>query len=324
MDLSNYRDNKFLYTIISREAFLLYKQLLWTMGAVMNLLMLADLKVSTGHTLDFKSSVLETIYGVLNFIMFSFSTFVFIIWMKYRYSQHHKEKMVKWRIKYPRKNPDTLGSKIDISVFESFLNIKVVSSLLTHIVVSAIEIPFRAKWLSAFHLFTIVNINNTARSVILAIFKHINQIVMTLILMIIFIFIFTVIQMTFIDESYWKYPEVKCARLYECFSYVFNLGIRWSQGIGYHFIVTNYANDHKYWYKWLYEVIFYVIINRVLMLVIFGIIVSTFGQLRGIAQKRKNDRINVCFVCGLNRETFALHGKDFDAHIEQEHDPWMY
>lgn len=130
--------------------------------------------------------------------------------------------------------------------------------------------------------------------------------------------------MTFIDESYWKYSEVKCQRLYDCFSYVFNLGIRWSQGIGYHFIVTNYEHDSKYWYKWLYEVIFYVIINRVLMLVIFGIIVSTFGQLRAIAQKRKNDQRNVCFVCGLNRETFALHGQDFDYHLEVQHDPWMY
>ena len=80
------------------------------------------------------------------------------------------------------------------------------------------------------------------------------------------------------DESYWKSQKVQCEKVYECFSYVLSLGMRWSQGIGSHLIVTKYTTDRFYVGKLIYEMLFYVFINRVLILVVFGIIVSTFGQ----------------------------------------------
>jgi len=34
--------------------------------------------------------------------------------------------------------------------------------------------------------------------------------------------------------------------------------------------------------------------------------------------------LNNCFVCGRNRSDFSKKSKNFDDHIEKEHDPWYY
>jgi hypothetical protein len=37
-----------------------------------------------------------------------------------------------------------------------------------------------------------------------------------------------------------------------------------------------------------------------------------------------NDTKNNCFVCGNTRQDFSKLGRNFDIHIESEHDPWKY
>jgi len=58
--------------------------------------------------------------------------------------------------------------------------------------------------------------------------------------------------------------------------------------------------------------------------VFFGIIVDTFGELRGKRKDKLVDMSEFCFVCGIDRQTFERHGNGFDIHVSKEHNIWHY
>jgi len=56
----------------------------------------------------------------------------------------------------------------------------------------------------------------------------------------------------------------------------------------------------------------------------FGIIIDTFGELRGAENERIADENSVCFICGLDRATFDRNGVSFSQHIRRDHNLWHY
>ena len=58
--------------------------------------------------------------------------------------------------------------------------------------------------------------------------------------------------------------------------------------------------------------------------IINGIIVDTFQALREEANAQYETKMNVCFICSLNRSVFERRGIDFDFHKEIEHNCLSY
>ena len=62
-----------------------------------------------------------------------------------------------------------------------------------------------------------------------------------------------------------------------------------------------------------------------LLNIIFGIVIDTFAQQRDLQKQIKDDIDNVCFVCGIDRNTFdRKHPIGFEHHIRFEHNLWHY
>ena len=63
----------------------------------------------------------------------------------------------------------------------------------------------------------------------------------------------------------------------------------------------------------------------ILLNVIFGIIIDTFAELREKSGQQSEDMKNVCFICGLNRQTLDRDTEGgFDAHSMEDHEVWNY
>ena len=56
------------------------------------------------------------------------------------------------------------------------------------------------------------------------------------------------------------------------------------------------------------------IVVTVLLNVIFGIIIDTFGELRGERAAKKSNMENTCFICSVDRFTFETKGGGFERH----------
>ena len=60
---------------------------------------------------------------------------------------------------------------------------------------------------------------------------------------------------------------------------------------------------------------------------IFGIIIDTFGELRGLQASKLHNMRNTCFICGIDRFAFETRGaadSGFERHIKDDHNMWNY
>lgn len=81
-----------------------------------------------------------------------------------------------------------------------------------------------------------------------------------------------------------------------------------------------------------YHFLFFVIIVTIQLNMIFGIIIDTFGELRGKQAAKLYNMRNTCFICGIDRFSFETRGVTtgveqgggFERHIRDDHNIWAY
>jgi len=69
----------------------------------------------------------------------------------------------------------------------------------------------------------------------------------------------------------------------------------------------------------VFNFIYILLINMFITAIISGIIIDTFGELRGNADAIEEDNYNSCLICSLSREDFDRVGLSFEKHIKEEH-----
>jgi inositol 1,4,5-triphosphate receptor type 1/inositol 1,4,5-triphosphate receptor type 3 len=57
---------------------------------------------------------------------------------------------------------------------------------------------------------------------------------------------------------------------------------------------------------------------------IFGIIIEAFGDLRQKEQQINKDKKEICFICGVDKDTLEKKGEKLDVHREKVHNIWTY
>ena len=65
-----------------------------------------------------------------------------------------------------------------------------------------------------------------------------------------------------------------------------------------------YSDNSEFTARIVYDVAFFVFISVLLLNIIFGIIIDTFGNLREIQAEDLRLRRSFCFICGLPKEDF--------------------
>jgi len=88
-------------------------------------------------------------------------------------------------------------------------------------------------------------------------------------------------------------------------------------------IFNEYATDTQAG-KYIFDISYQILIIIIMVAIITGIIIDTFGELRGTKADIESDESNVCFVCSLKRDQFERQGRKFSDHIELEHNRWNY
>lgn len=58
--------------------------------------------------------------------------------------------------------------------------------------------------------------------------------------------------------------------------------------------------------------------------IIAGTIIDTFATLREDEKAKKEDMLNVCFICGYDRESYEKKHGGFDSHRNEDHNIWNY
>ena len=178
------------------------------------------------------------------------------------------------------------------------------------------------------HLLLIINIESTSKLVYMAAVHKFPQIIMTFVFGIIQIYCFSILVM-YDYSRYWNYEELgdniePCKKLWTCFLYTLNEGLRQGGGIG-DMLNQVDMNNHSFMIaQIIFEIGFFICIQIFILNIILGIIIDAFTEIRTEEESRNYDMENICFVCGNHRSNFVKEGLDFQNHTECEHHIWNY
>lgn len=93
--------------------------------------------------------------------------------------------------------------------------------------------------------------------------------------------------------------ESTCSSMVHCFLTVFSLGPRSSGSIGDTMTRVSYRGDEisHYYLRWLTDMGIFYMLNIIIMNLIFGVIISTFAELRDKKSEIDENIENVCTIC---------------------------
>ena len=109
---------------------------------------------------------------------------------------------------------------------------------------------------------------------------------------------------------------------------LFNQGLRMGGGIGDYLgggDPPSITEEHATWMqRTFFDLVFFLVVTVILLNVVFGIIIDTFGDLRDQKKDKDENKVTMCFVCGLEQRELKAGGVSWAKHIGEQHHMWNY
>ena len=296
--------------------------LLFFITLLINMIFLINLTIKDNE-LFFPLS-LSYIIKFLNLIQILFCSAIIYIWHEDKHLIYYNAFIVK------NNNPEdfTLLTKLRYYFYDSLIDKNEINSFLFVLILSILSIIYyNSYYLIGFQLASVINLNKYLRNVLSVLKKRFQQILQTLILLLILIYMYSLIGFFFFNEEYEdsELKENQCQELIQCYLTHISYGIRSGGGIGEHLPRHYFGRENnREYYRMIFDLMWYFFVNLLMLNVILGVIVDTFKEMRQENDSQEYDKENVCFVCGINRNQARSLGLDFYEHINKDHDIWNY
>ncbi|KAF2982972.1 hypothetical protein EK904_010509 [Melospiza melodia maxima] len=175
-------------------------------------------------------------------------------------------------------------------------------------------------------LFDLIYREETLFNVIKSVTRNGRSILLTALLALILVYLFSIVGFLFLKDDFILEPEQwerACDTLLMCIVTVLNHGLRNGGGVG--DILRKPSKDESLFpARVVYDLLFFFIVIIIVLNLIFGVIIDTFADLRSEKQKKEEILKTTCFICGLERDKFDNKTVSFEEHIKYEHNMWNY
>ncbi|XP_060521135.1 ryanodine receptor isoform X2 [Cylas formicarius] len=173
----------------------------------------------------------------------------------------------------------------------------------------------------AAHLLDVAVGFKTLRTILQSVTHNGKQLVLTVMLLTIIVYIYTVIAFNFFRKFYIQEEDEevdrKCHDMLTCFVFHLYKGVRAGGGIGDE-IEPPDGDDYEV-YRIVFDITFFFFVIVILLAIIQGLIIDAFGELRDQLEKVIEDMDSNCFICGLDKGYLDKVPHGFDTHVQQEH-----
>ena len=226
----------------------------------------------------------------------------------------------------------TLLNKIYIFTFLTLFKRNYINTLIYMFLISIVGVWIRQGIaIFSLNLLAIININETLKGIVVAIYMERGDVGSTLLLLIILVYLYTNLGFFLIQKDFTAEIEVEgyednyCENLVFCFLTNIDAGIRARGGAADQMIRVSFErNNAHYIYRIFYDVTYFLICIIIMIDLVFGILLGTFSKLREEERMKENDRINYCFICHKSRAVVEKNKEDFEVHRNVTHYIWNY
>uniref|UniRef100_A0A8C2U1P0 Ryanodine receptor 2 n=1 Tax=Coturnix japonica TaxID=93934 RepID=A0A8C2U1P0_COTJA len=174
----------------------------------------------------------------------------------------------------------------------------------------------------AAHLLDIAMGFKTLRTILSSVTHNGKQLVLTVGLLAVVVYLYTVVAFNFFRKFYNKsedgdMPDMKCDDMLTCYMFHMYVGVRAGGGIGDE--IEDPAGDEYEIYRIIFDITFFFFVIVILLAIIQGLIIDAFGELRDQQEQVKEDMETKCFICGIGNDYFDTVPHGFETHTLQEH-----
>lgn len=191
-------------------------------------------------------------------------------------------------------------------------------------------------WLNVFffffHLFDVLVRYPVLLNVVLSVWKPKKMILYTYLLFIILMYGFSLFAYYQLKDSY---PPGFCDSTWNCLITSMDMSFKYDGSLGGYF-QSHWDSDevpgheHQISYlliRFFFDNFYHILLMVIMINIVSGIIIDTFGSLREELQRYKHDLDNFCFICGFDIEAIEKNSKNnlgFKNHIKKDHYLWNY
>ncbi|XP_012862710.2 ryanodine receptor 3 [Echinops telfairi] len=174
----------------------------------------------------------------------------------------------------------------------------------------------------AAHLLDIAMGFKTLRTILSSVTHNGKQLVLTVGLLAVVVYLYTVVAFNFFRKFYNKgddddEPDMKCDDMMTCYLFHMYVGVRAGGGIGDE--IEDPAGDPYEIYRIVFDITFFFFVIVILLAIIQGLIIDAFGELRDQQEQVREDMETKCFICGIGNDYFDTTPHGFETHTLQEH-----
>ncbi|XP_067466542.1 ryanodine receptor 2 isoform X2 [Thunnus thynnus] len=174
----------------------------------------------------------------------------------------------------------------------------------------------------AAHLLDIAMGFKTLRTILSSVTHNGKQLVLTVGLLAVVVYLYTVVAFNFFRKFYNKSDDkdtqdMKCNDMLTCYMFHMYVGVRAGGGIGDE--IEDPAGDEFEVERIVFDITFFFFVIVILLAIIQGLIIDAFGELRDQQEQVKEDMETKCFICGMGSEYFDTVPHGFETHTLQEH-----
>ncbi|XP_061692591.1 ryanodine receptor 2 [Syngnathoides biaculeatus] len=174
----------------------------------------------------------------------------------------------------------------------------------------------------AAHLLDIAMGIKTLRTILSSVTHNGKQLLLTLGLLAVVVYLYTVVAFNFFRKFYDKSEDkdardMKCNDMLTCYMFHMYVGVRAGGGIGDE--IEDPAGDDFEVERIIFDITFFFFVIVILLAIIQGLIIDAFGELRDQQEQVKEDMETKCFICGIGNEYFDKVPHGFETHTLEEH-----
>ncbi|KRF97581.1 uncharacterized protein Dwil_GK20678, isoform C [Drosophila willistoni] len=173
----------------------------------------------------------------------------------------------------------------------------------------------------AAHLLDVAVGFKTLRTILQSVTHNGKQLVLTVMLLTIIVYIYTVVAFNFFRKFYIQEEDEevdkKCHDMLTCFVFHLYKGVRAGGGIGDE--IGDPDGDDYEVYRIIFDITFFFFVIIILLAIIQGLIIDAFGELRDQLESVKDNMESNCFICGMGKDFFDIVPHGFDTHVQKEH-----
>eukprot|EP01052_Picozoa_sp_SAG31_P022955 SAG31_NODE_1856_length_7063_cov_3.328403_2_plen_290_part_00 len=165
------------------------------------------------------------------------------------------------------------------------------------------------------HMIDVVNHSPLLREVINVITEKSAELLLTLLLGVVVIYLYTVFGFTHLHDEFEVGGHAGCSALYECLLMQLDYGFREAPSFnGPGAPIRADAEGFVAIVPFLFNFSYNLLIILILIAIISGIVIDSFGARRERDQLTKDMLANECFICALTRTDFNINGLNFHKH----------